>query len=135
MRSRHLLAALCACSLGGCTNAGAPSAGGAPVTGLWGGSGAGLVLTDSGGTISYDCAHGSLRVVQPDHAGRFDVGGTHVRERGGPTRVGETLASVPARYLGEVNGQRLRLRAVVGNDTLGPFGLVRGAPPQLVRCL
>jgi hypothetical protein len=58
-----------------------------------------------------------------------------VREHGGPVRVGEVPDSVPARYVGRVDGDRMTLRVLVGRDTLGPFELRRGAEPQLFKCL
>ena len=106
------------------------------LVGEWGGVHAALTLAADGGAISYDCAHGGLGApVRPDRAGRFEVVGVHVREHGGPVRIGEVPDSVPARYLGQVDGDRMVLRALVGSDTLGPFTLQRSAPPQLFRCL
>jgi hypothetical protein len=125
------LAALC-----GCTMSGAPASDGAVLGGAWGGVHAGLTLSPDGGAIAYDCAHGGLTVpVRPDRTGAFDVAGVHVREHGGPVRIGEIPDSVPARYLGQVNGDRMVLRVLVGPDTLGPFALQRDVPPQLFRCL
>lgn len=124
------LATLSACTMGGALSSEDN------VLGAWGGVHAGLTLTASGGAIDYDCAHGGLEApVRPDRAGRFDVAGVHVREHGGPVRVGEVPDSLPARYLGQVDGDRMVLRVLVGSDTLGPFALQRGAPPQLFRCL
>lgn len=106
------------------------------LSGAWGGVHAGLTLTPDGGSISYDCAHGGLGApVRRDRAGRFDVPGVHVREHGGPVRIGEVPDSVPARYFGQVTGDRMVLRVLVGADTLGPFSLGRGVEPQLFRCL
>jgi hypothetical protein len=125
------LGALC-----GCTTSSVRSNDGSPITGPWGGVHAGLVLTPTNGTISYDCAHGGLGApVVPDDGGRFDVGGVHVREHGGPVRIGEVPDSLPARYVGQVSGDRMTLRVIVGPDTLGPFELQRDVAPQLFRCL
>lgn len=119
-----------------CTMSGAPSGAGLPITGSWGGTHAGLTLTETGGTIAYDCAHGGLSApVVPDAAGAFDVTGVHVPEHGGPIRIGEIPDSLPARYVGQVNRDRMTLRVLVGADTLGPFALQLGAAPQLFRCL
>lgn len=120
----------------GCTTTGAVASGAAPVTGRWGGARADLTLTEAGGTISYDCAHGALHApVVPDGAGGFDVAGVHVREQGGPVRIGQLPDSLPARYVGRVRGHRMTLRIFIGTDTLGPFELQLGAAAQLVRCL
>lgn len=130
---RHAIVLL---ALVGCTPSGPLPNDGVPVTGAWGASHAALTLTDTGGSIEYDCAHGGFRSpLRPDAAGRFAVDGVHVREHGGPVRMGEIPDSVPARYLGRVNGDRMTLRVLVGADTLGPFELRRGAEPRLFKCL
>ncbi len=136
MRFRTTVA-LSFASLLACTTGAVPSSSnGTPLNGEWGGVHAGLALTAAGGAISYDCAHGGLSAaVVPDRAGHFDVVGVHVREHGGPVRIDEVPDSLPARYLGQVNGDRMTLRVLVGTDTLGPFDLQRGVPPRLVRCL
>jgi hypothetical protein len=137
MRHTTLLLALgLAGAVVGCTSAGPSPSDRVPLTGAWGATHAALTLTDIGGSIEYDCAHGALGApVRPDAAGRFTVDGVHVREHGGPVRIGEVPDSVPARYLGRVSGDRMTLRVLVGADTLGPFELRRGAEPRLVRCL
>ena len=123
-------AVLSACSTSSLAN------GGSPLTGDWGGAHAGLALTLTGGTISYDCASGGLSApVVPDGSGDFAVPGVHVRGHGGPVRIGEVPDSVSARYVGRVSGDRMRLQVFVGADVLGPYDLQLGAPPQLVRCL
>lgn len=131
------LALFLACPLTyGCTTSGTLSNGGAPITGRWGGPHIDLMLTNTGGTIAYDCAHGGLNApVVPDGGGNFDVPGVHVREHGGPVRVGEVPDSLPGRYVGQVSRDRMKLRVFVGADTIGPFELQSGAAPQLVRCL
>jgi hypothetical protein len=119
-----------------CTMIGPSPAEGELVVGRWGGAHVALTLTDSGGTIEYDCAHGGLGApVRLGRAGRFEIAGVHVREHGGPIRVGEVPDSLPARYAGQVRGDRMTLRVIVGADTLGPFELRRGAEPQLLKCL
>lgn len=136
---RRILVGFWASSLLACTSTGALPANDETITGPWGGAHAALTLTDSGGTITYDCAHGGLAApVRPDGAGHFEVVGVHVREHGGPVRIGEVPDTVPARYVGEVSADRMSLwvlTGVAGTDTLGPFALVRGATPQLFRCL
>lgn len=136
MRLRHVAMVLGFSGLYGCTTSSVRSNDGSPITGAWGGPRVGLTLTETNGTISYDCAHGGLSApVVPDGGGHFEVGGVHVREHGGPVREGEVPDSLPARYVGRVSGDRMTLRVVVGPDTLGPFELRFGAAPQLVRCL
>lgn len=106
------------------------------VLGEWNGPHVSLVLTDSGGTIEYDCGSGKLRApAQLDASGGFVVPGVHIREHGGPVRVGEVPDSLPARYVGRLRGGQMTLRVFVSSDTLGSFTLRRGATQQLVKCL
>ena len=122
-----------------CTTAGSPEpvvGGRTSLVGRWGGQSAALTLTDSGGTIQYDCAHGGLlAALQPDEAGRFDVPGIHVREHGGPVSINERIDSLPARFTGVVRGDLMTLRVLVGVDTIGPLELRRGVDAMLTRCL
>lgn len=127
-----MLLAFC---LGGCSATGSTVASG-PVTGAWGGVHASLALSGVGGTIAYDCAHGTLREPVLLHGdGAFKVAGFHMREHGGPVRIDEVPDSVAARYVGQVRDDRMTLRVLVGADTLGPFELQLGATAQLFRCL
>jgi hypothetical protein len=137
MRSRTMLVALgMVATVVGCSLPGASPNDGAAVVGQWRAPHATLTLTETGGAIEYDCAHGGFgSPVRPDAAGRFTVEGVHVREHGGPARIDEVPDSVPARYVGRVSGDRMTLRVVVGSDTLGPFELRRGAESQLFKCL
>lgn len=126
---------LIASGLAGCSATG-PAVARGPVTGAWGGIHASLALAGSGGTITYDCARGTLgEAMIPNGDGAFDVAGFHVRQHGGPVRIDEVPDSVAARYVGQVRDDRMTLRVMVGIDTLGPFELQLGAPPQLFRCL
>ena len=93
-------------------------------------------LTQSGGTVEYDCAHGVISApLSPDGDGAVRAPGVHIREHGGPVRDGEPVDSVPALYLGSVRAGVLSLRVIVGADTLGPFLAERGASAQLFKCL
>ncbi|WP_310467896.1 hypothetical protein [Sphingomonas sp.] len=110
---------------------------GAPLAGRWGGEHVGLTLDAAGGTLDYDCAAGTI--AGPVIAGRdggFSASGTHSPGHGGPEQVGETHASFPARYEGNVRGDRMTLTVRVDNGTvIGPYSLRRGAEPVLLRCL
>lgn len=135
MRYPVIAVAVSLCTLSGCS-IGGPSSSGEIILGSWGGAHVDLSLTADSGTISYDCAHGTLNSpVRSDRTGRFDVAGLHVREHGGPVRMAEVPDVVPARYLGQIDGDRMELRVFMAADTLGPFTLKRGAAPQLTRCL
>jgi hypothetical protein len=105
--------------------------------GTWGGEHISLEVTDRGGRVEYDCAHGSIdqRIVL-DSRGRFDVRGTHVREHGGPVRKDETEDSHPARFVGEIRGDTMTL-TVTESDTkeaVGTFTLVFGQRPHVTKC-
>jgi hypothetical protein len=105
--------------------------------GTWGGEHISLEVTDQGGRVEYDCAHGTVdqRIV-PDARGRFEVRGTHVREHGGPVRRGETEDSHPARFAGEIQGDTMTL-TVTESDTkevVGTFTLVFGQRPRVMKC-
>ena len=106
--------------------------------GSWGGQGIRLETSDTGATIEYDCAHGSIdQPISIDDAGRFDVKGLHSREHGGPVREGEQTRGEPVRYVGQTDGDTLTLtvRFVNRDETIGTFTLVRGKPGRIRRCL
>ena len=132
MRLALLLPALAA--LSACATVPQPAG---PLTGDWGGTHVGLKLNAAGGTLDYDCAAGTIDgpvVMQPD--GTLDAIGMHTPGWGGPERVGEVRPSYRTRYSGSVRGDRMILQGRVENGVLlGPFTLVRGAEPVLMRCL
>ena len=111
---------------------------GEPVTlsGAWGGRHIGLVLEGGIGTIEYDCASGSIDEPVMARDGPFTARGTHRPDQGGPIRVGQIFRSYRASYSGTIEKDRMTLNVAVEDGTkLGPFTLVRGAPPQITRCL
>jgi hypothetical protein len=106
--------------------------------GAWGGVHVSLLLTATGGTLEYDCAHGTID--QPfviDSAGRFQLAGTHTREHGGPIRKDERPDTHPARYNGAVDGDTMTLTVTRtdSNEVLGTFTLTRGRMARVVKCL
>jgi hypothetical protein len=104
--------------------------------GEWGGQHVRLTVEDAGGTIEFDCAHGSLdEPLLLDGSGRFDVKGRLVAE-GGPVRKDEPETARPARYRGESDGQHLSLQVTLeGGEDAGTFSLAKGSPPRLFKCL
>lgn len=114
-------------------------ASGKPIgVGAWGGDHVNLLVAATGGTLEYDCAHGTID--QPflvDSSGRFDLAGTHTREHGGPIRIGEKEDKSPARYTGTTDGRTMTLTVTLtgSNEPLGTFTLTRGQTGRIVKCL
>jgi hypothetical protein len=118
-----------------CQTVAAPSA---PLTGDWGGQHVGVTLDVEGGRLDHDCAIGTIdEPLTLEDDGRFRAEGTHSPGRGGPDRIGDQPARLPATYEGRVQGGRMTLRVRVPSigTELGPFELRRGAQPILMRCL
>jgi hypothetical protein len=106
------------------------------VAGDWGGAHVQLHLTPGGGTLDYDCAHGTIGPMRLGAGGEFTAEGTHTPEHGGPAREGEVLPAYPAHYSGVVRANRMTLDGRIDNGArLGPFELRRDELPMLTRCL
>jgi hypothetical protein len=103
--------------------------------GDWGGQHVRLTVQDAGGTIEFDCAHGSLdEPLLLDTSGHFDVKGRLVAE-GGPLRQDEPENARPARYHGESDGQHMSLQVTLeGGEDGGTFSLDKGSPGRLFKC-
>ncbi|MGE5243728.1 MAG: hypothetical protein ACM3SQ_05835 [Betaproteobacteria bacterium] len=118
--------------------ASAPLAPSRVTAGQWGGTGVSLMVTDKGGHVEFDCAHGDLSVaLTPDQHGQFSVPGTFVSEHGGPIRAGESETAVPVTYLGVATAttMTLSIRLDTTGGILGTYSLTRGAAGRLVKCL
>jgi hypothetical protein len=104
--------------------------------GNWGGEHLQLVVTGSGGTSEFDCAHGSLdSLLTVDGEGRFDVPGTLVREAG-PVREGEEEPRQSVRYAGSTDGRTMEIEVVSAiGERIGSFHLERGRTAILRKCL
>lgn len=104
--------------------------------GVWGGSNILLDVSEVGARIEFACAHGTLTEPLVLQDGRFDVKGTFVRERGGPIREGAEEKGVPARYRGEVEGERMTLTfSLTADGSDGEtFTLTKGVQPRLFKC-
>lgn len=106
--------------------------------GIWGGEHVGLLVTDGGGSLEYDCAHGKIdQALVTDAAGRFDLRGTHTREHGGPIREDEAADTHPARYSGTTDGRTMILTVTLSDsgERIGTFELTRGQTGWILRCL
>jgi len=108
------------------------------IIGDWGGEHVQLELDEAGGTLDYDCAHGT---VDPGWTltddGEFTGTGVHVIEHGGPVQEGEILPARPATYDGTVDGDQMSLTVTLSDSAqvIGTFQLQRGSDGQLMRCL
>lgn len=120
------------------TALGAESGTHAAPAGIWGGTHAALTLTESGGRIELDCAHGTVdETLAVDANGHFDAGGTFSREHGGPIRREEREERRPARYSGTIRGETMTLTITVPGlgPGFGPFTLELGKGGIIHKCL
>ena len=117
------------------TACGTPSEPSATLTGVWGGDHITLTVGETSARLDLDCAHGDIPTRLPPAP--FSVGGTFVRERGGPIREGDVPDSHPALYAASTSGDTMTLtiRLTDSGDLLGPFALTRGAPGRVIKCL
>jgi len=110
----------------------------ADVSGPWGGEHIALVVSDTGSTIEYDCANGTIAgPIRPGDDGRFETTGTHVRGHGGPMREGEAPDAHPASYSGHITGDKMTLtvREIDTGTIIGTFTLERGVDARVFKCL
>lgn len=131
MRHDVLATASCLIGLLACSTPTAPQA-----EGSWGGTQASLVLTRSGGMLSYPCGNGTIDSTWAlTSDGRFTATGQHFFG-GGPIPL-EGRSPHPARYVGQLEGGRLTLTVIVldVSDTVGPLQLARGGPPVAEQCV
>jgi hypothetical protein len=106
--------------------------------GTWGGEHMGMVVTDTGASIEYDCASG--RVTQPldvDPNGDFSWQGLFFPGHGGPARIDETLQPHSAVYSGHATRDHMTitLRVADSLNITQSYTLTRGANPNVFKCL
>jgi hypothetical protein len=103
--------------------------------GVWGGAHIRFEVTDSGATIEYDCAHGTVDgKILIDSAGRFSVTGRHYPEHGGPVREGEGSTGQPVRIDGRVGGSLMHLTITRAGTSINSFDLTRDNEGRLFKC-
>ncbi len=106
--------------------------------GNWGGQHMGMVVTDTGAKLDYDCASGAI--TQPlllDGSGHFTWTGVHHIEHGGPIFEGEQPNTHAAKFTGDASSSRITITVTL-TDTTYPsqtYSLTRGASPQVFKCL
>jgi hypothetical protein len=106
--------------------------------GTWGGQHVSLTATAKGGTLEYDCAHGTVdAAITLDSTSRFDVRGRHYVERPGPRREGDDESGRPARYAGRVDGDKMEITITLTDtgDPIGTFSLEFGKSRRIRKCL
>jgi hypothetical protein len=106
-------------------------------SGTWGGQHIQMSVAKGAATIEYDCANGTIAgPLRVDSRGRFSLLGKHVRERGGPVRIGKDNEGAPARYTGWTDGKTMKLTVtLVDTKTeLGTFELTRGNSGRVFKC-
>ena len=109
-----------------------------PLTGEWSGKHITIKFTGQGADIEYDCAHGAInQKIIPDKQNRFSAAGTYTEEHGGPVRADEQPGSVAVKYIGQINGKKMKLTVKQKDDgtVVGNFTLFRGQESLLVKCL
>lgn len=105
-------------------------------TGTWGGQSIRIAVRNGSAAIEYDCANGTITgPLTLDGKGNFRWKGTHARERGGPTRMGDSQGE-PAIYSGSVKGSTLTLTVKLESveEPIGTFTLVRGNQGKIFKC-
>ena len=105
--------------------------------GTWGGPHIRISVEGNSAAVEYDCAHGTIEgPLTIDDEGKFNLTGSHVRERGGPTRQGEAQTGHPTQYTGWTDGKKMTLavRLVNTNEEMGTFELTRGQQARLFKC-
>ncbi|MFN2510373.1 MAG: hypothetical protein ABR568_02885 [Pyrinomonadaceae bacterium] len=106
--------------------------------GTWGGNHISMEVTEEGAQIEYDCAHGTIsEPLRIDSQGKFSAKGTHVRERGGPIRLGSEEKGEPVIYSGTTNGKTatVTVTSSATDEVIGTFTLTLGKPSRIVKCL
>ena len=135
--SRYVVSPVLVLALLGATAACGTSPTGPVPPGDWGGQHIGMVVNNSGATIEYDCASGTIDEALVTADGIFTAIGTHIRGHGGPVREGEIADKHPARYDGRTDGKTMTLDVTLtdSGEKLGTFTLQRGASPNVFKCL
>ena len=106
--------------------------------GSWGGEHIGLMVSENGAHLEFDCASGDIgEPLTVDREGRLGVDGVYIREHGGPIRSGEEPDRKRARYSGRIEGNALTLDITLidSNESVGTFTLTHGAEPVIRKCL
>jgi hypothetical protein len=105
---------------------------------IWGGDHIQMDVHGQVTKVEFDCAHGEIsKPLKPDGAGNFDLPGTFVQERGGPTRADQTPAARAVNYRGKIHGETMTLSITFSdnNESAGSFTLKRGKHGRIRKCM
>ena len=105
--------------------------------GVWGGEHIRFEVTETGASVEYDCAHGTVEgKIVVDARGRFNVYGLHYEEHGGPVRPGDDASGYRVRLSGRVGGSLMKLTVTRpgARKAVGSFSLARDREPFIVKC-
>jgi hypothetical protein len=108
-------------------------------TGSWGGPHAGMVVSDTGAEIEYDCGAG--RITAPltlDGHGDFDLPGLYLHEGPGPVPANDSLIPTSAAvYAGHTDGKTMTFTMTVTDGSIPPetYTLTFGGNPNVFKCL
>ncbi len=107
--------------------------------GNWGGLHAGMVVSDTGADIEYDCAAGRISApMYLDAHGDFDLPGLFIETGPGPTPANDSLIpKLPARYTGHTNGKTMTFTMTVLDGSVAPqtYTVTYGGNPNVQKCL
>jgi hypothetical protein len=106
--------------------------------GAWGGEHVGMVVTDTGATLEYDCAAGTItEPLRLASDGSFAWSGVQYPGTGGPVPVGVPPTGYPARYTGSATSTHMTLTVTVPSLASAPqtYTLVRGGNAKVFKCL
>ncbi len=105
--------------------------------GNWGGLHAGMVVSDTGAEVEYDCAAG--RITAPmllDSHGDFDLPGLYIRTGPGPVPANDSLTpKFPARYAGHTDGKTMTFTVSGDSVVTQSFDVTYGGNPNVMKCL
>ena len=107
-------------------------------TGDWGGTGIAMTITDSGGSIQFDCADGNItRQLRMKKDGSFAAAGTLTSNGPGPVRADRIPVGRPVMFKGKVEGKMIHLTMTDAKtgEKLGDYTAKHGQEPRLHRCL
>jgi len=107
-------------------------------TGVWGGEGIRMEVTDAGADIEFNCARGSIsQRLALDAQGHFQLRGTYKAETPAPASDGSVSngSGATAIYTGALSGSSLHLEvSIEGQGTPRTFDLVQGDQGHLAKC-